>query len=260
MEETSNQIPKDKKSKWYIIVPIIIAVIFAAVVFYFDSKKNFLENNQNENTIPVSGYRPKPVTPAENPRRNESLISGIGCAGPGNLKTETLKQPDSVWEIKKNGETTTVSLGKYRISAPEKMVFDIPKFWLYFYSEELGRKEDGLYGLEASYVSDIRLVVNDYEKKLNLGGDKYMFIELEYPLGDLYPYDKSATLEYEIFIDLKCKNIENGECLGNDGKVLNYLDDVEVVSQLRIFAVGCQAFNSGELENGDLEVSAKFSY
>lgn len=254
MEEINNQIPKDKKSKWYIIIPIIIAVIFAALVFYFDYKKNSSQNNQNPDNVPVSDYKPKPIIPAENPRRSESLFAGIGCAGPQHLEVETLKQPDSVWKIKKNGETTTVSLGKYRIYAPEKLVFDIPKLWLYFFSEKLGREDDGLYGLEASYVSDIRLVVNDYEKELNLGGDKYMFIELEYPLGDLYPYDKSAILEYEILIDLKCKNIQNGECLGNDGKVLSNLNDAEVVSQLRIFAVGCQEFSK------DLETSAKFSY
>jgi hypothetical protein len=255
MEETNNQIPKEKRSKWYIIVPIIIAVAFAAILFYFDSKKNPPENNQN----PVSDYKPKPVIPAENPRRSETLSSGIGCAGPDNLKTETLKQPDTIWEIKKSGETTTISLGKYRINAPGERVFDIPKFWLYFYSEKLGREEDGLYGLEASYVSGIRLIVNGYEQELNLGGDEYMFIELDYPLGDLYPYDKSAILEYEILIDLKCKNVKDEECLGNDGKVLSYLDDAEIISLLRIFAVGCQEFNSGEI-NQDLEVSAKFSY
>jgi hypothetical protein len=255
MEETD--IPQtNKKSKWYIIVPIIIAIVFAAVLFYFDSKKNPPENNQN----PVSDYRPKPILPAENPRRGESLIKGIGCAGPENIETETLKQPDAVWEIKKSGEITTVSLGKYRINAPEKKVFDISKFWLFFYSEKLGREDDGLYGLESSYISGIRLVVNGYEQKLNLGGDEYMFIELDYPLGDLYPYDRSATLEYEILIDLKCKNTKGGECLGNDGKALDYLNNEEVVSSLRIFAVGCQDFNSGELEKGDLEASAKFKY
>jgi hypothetical protein len=260
MEEINNQTPQEKKSKWHIIVPIIIAVIFAAILFYFDSRKNPSGNNQNPDIVPVSDYKPKPITPAENPRRSESLFSGIGCVSPESLKAEALKQPDSVWEIKKNGETTTVSLGKYRIYAPEKMKFDIPKFWLFFYSEKLGREEDGLYGLEASYVSGIRLVVNGYEQKLNLGGNEYMFIELEYPLGDLYPYDKSATLEYEIFIDLQCRNIKNGECLGNEGKVLDYLNNEEVVSSLRTFAVGCQEFNSGELEKGDLEVSAKFKY
>ena len=254
MEETNNQIPKDKKSKWYIIVPIIIAVIFAAILFYFDSKKNPSENNQNPDIVPVSDYKPKPITPAENPRRSESLFAGIGCVGPQYLEAETLKQSDAVWEIKKSGETTTVSLGKYRIYAPEKLIFDIPKLWLYFFSEKLGREDDGLYGLEASYVSGIRLVVNDYEKKVSLGGDEYMFIELEYPLGDLYPYDKTATLEYEILIDLKCKNIENGECSGNEGKVLDFLNDAEIVSQLRIFAVGCQEFTK------DLEISAKLKY
>jgi hypothetical protein len=259
MEEADIQ-PTNKKSKWYVIVPIIIAVVFAAILFYFDSKKNSPENNQNPNVIPISDYNPKPITPAENPRRNESLIAGIGCAGPEDLKTETLKQPDAIWEIKKSGEVTTVSLGKYRLYAPEKKIFDIPKFWLYFYSEKLGREDDGLYGLESSYVSNIRLIVNGYEQKLNLGGDEYMFIEIDYPLGDLYPYDKAANLEYEILVDLKCKNVKDGECLGNNGKSLDFLNDMGVIPSLRTFAVGCQEFNSGELEKGDLEVSAKFKY
>ena len=259
MEETNIQQP-NKKSKWYIIIPVIIAVIFGAVLFYFDSKNNLPENSENSITVPISDYKPKPVAPKDNLRRSESLASGMGCAGPESLKSEALKQPDSIWEIKKNGETTTVSLGKYRIYAPEKKIFDITKFWLYFYSEKLGREDDGLYGLESSYVSAIRLVVNGEEQKLNLGGDEYMFIELDYPLGDLYPYDRDANWEYEILIDLKCKNIKDGECLGNNGEKLDFLNDAEIVSSLRTFALGCQEFNSGELGSGDLEVSAKLKY
>jgi hypothetical protein len=259
MEETNIQ-QTNKKSKWYIIVPIIIAIIFAGLLFYFDSQKNPSENNGNPDNVPVSDYKPKPISVAENPRRSESLMAGIGCVSPESLKAETLKQPDAVWEIKKTGETTTVSLGKYRLYAPEKKIFDIAKFWLYFYSEKLGREDDGLYGLEASYVSGIRLVVNGFEQKLSLGGNEYMFIELDYPLGDLYPYDKAANLEYEILIDLKCKNIKDGECLSNDGRSLSFLNDMEIISLLRTFAKGCQEFNSGELEQGDLEVSSKFKY
>jgi len=258
--EEAEQISSTKKSKWYIIVPIVIAVVFAGLLFYFDIQKNKQENQKKQEIVPVSEYKPQPISPQENPRRKESLFAGIGCAGPADLKSEVLKQPDSVWEIKKTGETTTVSLGKYRLYAPEKKVFDLPKFWLYFYSEKLGREEDGLYGLESAYVSGMRLIVNGYEKQLKLGGNEYMFIELDYPLGDLYPYDRAATLEYEFLIDLKCKNIQNGECLDNNQKPLKYLNNADVVSVVRIFAVGCQEFNSGELENGDLEIAAKFKY
>lgn len=259
MEEANDQVPKNDKLKWYIVVPVILAIVFAALVFYFDSKKSQTENNRSPNVVPVSDYKPRPISPVENPRRNEELHTGISCAGPGHLEYETLKKPNAVWEIKKTGEKTTISLGKYRIYAPEDLIFDIPKFWLIFFSEKLGREEDWIYGLEASYVSGMRLIVNDFTQEIKLGGEEYMFIELDYPLGDLYPYDKSAILEYEFLIDLKCKNIKNGECLDNNGEVLNYLNGEEIISQLRIFAIGCQDFNSGELGK-DIEVSVGLKY
>ncbi len=259
MEETNTD-QKNKKSKWYFIMPIIVALIFAGLLFYFDIRKSNKENENHQEIVPVSDYKPQPVSPQENPRRSEELFAGIGCAGPADLKYEVLKQPDAVWEIKKSGETTTVSLGKYRLYAPEKKIFDIPKFWLFFYGEKLGREEDGIFSLESSYVSGMRLIVNGFEQKISLGGDEYMLIELNYPLGDLYPYDRAATLEYEFLIDFKCKKTQNGECVDNQGKSLKYLNGEEVISVLRIFAVGCQEFNSGELAGGDLEISVKFKY
>jgi|GEM_PF-1239756 len=257
MEQINNQItqtPK-KKSFWYIIIPVVIALIAAGLLFYFDTKKTPPENNTNNNN--ETEYRPQPVSPENNPARANQLppeSAYYGCAGPVQLDVQTLKQPDAVWELKKDGSTTTVSLGKYRIKAPAKSFFDITKLWLYFFSSKLGRAEDSLYGLQSAYVSKIRLVVNDYESEVKLGGDEYMFIELEYPFGDLYPYDKAATLDYEILIDLQCKNVQNGQCLDNSGKPLDYINGAEIVPLLRIFAKGCQEFTK------DFELPAQFKY
>jgi hypothetical protein len=257
MEETINQEPNKptKRNIWYLIVPIAIAVIAGGILFYLDYKKN--PAPANPGNTPIAEYRPQPVSPENNPARAQKLptdLSGYGCAGMKQLETQTLKQPDAVWEIKKDGSTTTISLGKYRINAPKNTIFDINKFWIYFFSEKLGRKEDGLYGLESSYVSKIRLVVNDFASEVKLGGDSYMFLELNYPLGDLYPYDKAVILDYEILIDLKCKNIKNGACLDNAGKPLDYINGASVIPLLRIFASGCQDFTK------DFEIPANFKY
>lgn len=246
-----------KKTKWQIILPIILAIIVVGLFVYLDYKKRSEEKNkQGEGQISI--YKPKPVSPDGNPRRAEALtpdqLTYYGCAGPNHLEAETLKQPDSIWEIKKSSDTTKVSLGKYKIKAPQNMVFDIKKLWLYFFSEKLGREEDGLYALESSYVSRMLLIVNDYEKEIKLGGDGYMLIELDYPLGDLYPYDKEAVLEYEFIIEFKCKNIKNGICLDNEEKSLDYINDAEIIPQIRLFAKGCQEFDK------DMEIEAKFKY
>ncbi len=249
-------IPK-KRAKWQIIIPIILAILVVGIFIYFDFRnKKQIEPPKNNNQ--ETAYKPIPVSPSENPKRAQSIpadkLVGYGCAGPQNLEVLTLKEPDQIWEIKKNGDTTRVSLGKYRINAPENIVFDIKKLWLYFYSEGLSERDDGIYALESSYTSKMLIVVNDYKKEIKLGGDEYMLIELDYPLGDLYPYDKAAVLEYELIIEFKCKNITNGKCLDNDNEALDYLNDASIISTIRFFAQGCQAFEK------DMETEAKFKY
>jgi hypothetical protein len=247
MEEKDDKIvlnDEGKKAKWQIIVPIIVALIVVAVFIYLDYTRN-TEQTEPNNENPTELYKPEPVARSKNPRRSEELSSMlVGCAGPPHIKPETLEAPDNEWIIKKDG-IITVSLGKYRITAPVDLVFDIPKLWLYFFSDTLSDREDALYGLESSYTSKIVLIVNDFERKLNLGGDKYMFIELDdYPLGDLYPYDKETTLDFEFIIELECKNLENGACLGNNGEALDYINNADIRSQIRIFAFGCQEFSN----------------
>lgn len=231
-----------KKINWQIVIPIIVAIIVVAVFVYLDYQKQ-AEQSGDEEDILLN--RPIPISPSENPRRGEQLSPSLGCAGPPVIEPEIIQKADSDWLIDKNGKATTVSLGKYRINVPKDLVLDVTKLWLYFFSNKLSDREDGLYGLEKSYTSKIVLIVNDHERELNLGGDKYMFIELDdYPLGDLYPYDKKSALDFEFLIELKYDSKES----------LDYLDGADIRSQIRIFATGCQDFTK------DLEINAEFKY
>jgi len=256
MDEIQKQV--NRKNKILIIIPTIIAIIVVAIFIYLDFKNKPKPEPTPSNGGQVSDYKPKPLSPSENPLRaiplDPAKVSRYGCAGPQQLETETLKEPDGVWEIKKNGDTAKVSLGKYRITAPANTVFEIKKLWLYFYSEGLSERDDSIYALESFYTSKMLIVVNNYEKEIKLGGDEYMLIELDYPLGDLYPYEKAAVLEYELIIEFKCKNITNGKCLDNSNKPLDYLNDANIISTIRFFAEGCQTFEK------DVEIEAKFKY
>lgn len=240
-----------KKGKnWQFIVPIILAIVIAGIFIYLDYRNKPEPNNENS----VIEYMPEPISPSENPRRAEdfNFASGYGCAGPQHLPGITVKEPNSVWDIKSDGTATRISLGKYKIEAPAKTVFDITKFWLYFFSGKLSEREDKIYALESSYVSRVFLNVNGYEKEVNLGGDEFMLIELDYPLGDLYPYDRKVVLEYEFIIEMKCKTVENGTCLDNAGNSLDYLNEAEIIPQIRLFATGCQEFDK------DITIEASF--
>jgi hypothetical protein len=248
-----------KKIKWQIIVPALIAVILIVGFFYvtYSDKKPNNSGNEGDNNIVVPDYKPVPVLPSDNLKRKEPLDPemGYGCAGPAVFeKMKTLKEPDANWTIKTTGETTRISLGKYRIITEERSVMDITKLWLYFFSKDLSERDDDIYGLEESFTSKIFLTVNGQEKEIKLGGPEYMLIELDFPLGDLYPYDKAAALEFEFSIEFKCKNIKDGKCLDNSNEPLKYLDNKEIVSFVRFFAVGCQEFTY------DLKISSKFKY
>jgi len=255
MEETEIK----KKLKWQFFIPVIIAVIIGGAFIYVDYIKKEKPENIEPNNEQTDIYKPKPLPPSENPRRAEALteeqLAKYGCGGPDSFRVETIKDPDHIWLINKMGETTTVSLGKYKINAPKNTIFDIQKLWLYFFSEKLGREKDNIYALENSYVSRMLLVVNDYKKEIKLGGDEYMLIELDnYPFGDIYPYDQAAVWEFEFLIDLKCKNISKGECLDNNGESLEYINGGDIRSQIRFFALGCQYFAK------DITIEASFKY
>ena len=187
----------------------------------------------------------QPIKPTENPLRQDSLDAklGYGCGGPGSFKAETITQPTSEWVIKKDGSEKKVSLGKYKMPLAERTVIDVNKIWFYFLSDSLSTRDDKWFGLESSYVSGMALSVNGYEQEIKLSDDDHMFVELTgYPLGDWYPYIQERYVEFEIFVKLRCKNIQDGKCLDNDGKPLDYLNNADIKSNIKLFATGCEPF------------------
>ncbi|MBD3282635.1 MAG: hypothetical protein GF387_03475 [Candidatus Portnoybacteria bacterium] len=256
MENEEKKVKKDKIN-WQIILPVILALILVGVFFYFDYARRAQENNgSGEVPEDTEYYNPQPLSPSDNPGREEGLNQDIsyGCAGPHNLEPEVLEEPSDKWVISKNNKTR-VSLGKYRITAERFLVFDIPKIWVYFTSSDLSNRKDELYGLEDSYVSKMLLIVNEHEREIKLGGSEFSFIELDdYPFGDLYPYNKNVHLDFEFVIELQCENVEGSDSLGNEGEPLDYIDGANVGAVMRLFAVGCQEFTR------DLEVDAVFEY
>lgn len=248
---------RNKKINWAIIVPIIIAIIAVAIFVYLDYQKSKPGSQNPPGSSITEEYKPKPVSRTENPRRTEELknVDKYGCAGPATIEPIVVKNPDTLWEIPKDGTSRTISLGKYKIRNAARTVLDIPKLWLYFFSDKLSTREDKVYALESSYVSKMTLVVNGYEKEIKLGGPEYMLIELaDYPLGDIYPYDQETYLEFEVLIELKCNNFKNKTCLSNENKSLKFLDGADITPMFKIFAVGCQEFDK------DITIDAKFSY
>lgn len=255
MDNSNNMEGKSKKLNWPIVIFLIVVILITAGFLYVDYQKT-KNNSQNP---PISGeeYKPEPISRDDNPRRIEAIKdnSKYGCASPETIKPTITKEADKIWVIPKDGTTKTISLGKYKIKNPVYTLLDITKLWLYFESEKLSDRDDKVYSLEKSYISKMTLVVNGYEKEIKLGGSEYMLIELDnYPFGDIYPYDREAYLEFEILIELKCSNLQNGTCLDNSGKSLKYIDGADVSPMFKIFAVGCQEFTH------DIIVDSEFSY
>lgn len=252
--EDIKKIEQKRKIKLGVIIPIIVAILIVGVAIYLDYQKNKPEPSPVDEQE-VEFVFPKPISPSENPSRAQEIHPDKywSCASPATVEPITIKPPDSNWIVDKTSQKATISLGKYRITNKAKTLLEIPKLWLYFLSEKLSNRDDKLYGLEKSYVSGAKLIVNEQEREIKLGGDEYMFIELDnYPLGDLYPYDKNIGLDFEFLIELQCKNVENGNCLDNQGQPLDYINRADIESQIRIFAIGCQEFTH------DIFIQGKF--
>lgn len=252
MEDTN----KNKKINWAIIAPVILAIVVAAIFIYLDYRKPGDDPNPPNNSTSEE-YKPKPVSLKDNPRRSEVItdFSKYGCASPATIEPTITKEPDKIWTISKDGGSNVVSLGRYKIKNSVNTILDIRKLWLYFFSDKLSVREDNVYALEKSYVSKMTLVVNGYEQEIKLGGTEYMLIELsDYPLGDIYPYNRETFLEFEVLIELKCNNLQNGTCLSNENKSLEFLDRADISPMFKIFALGCQEFDK------DITIDAEFSY
>ena len=263
--------PANKKKALTIIILLIIVV--AAVVLgirFLSGEDNWIcesgkwvKHGNPSSPMPTEPCKKtavstgQPIKPTENPARQEPLDEklGYGCGGPGSFKPETVTQADAVWTIKKDGSETKVSLGKYKLPLLERTVIDLNKIWFYFLSDSLSTRDDKWFGLESAYVSGMTLSVNGYEQEIALGGNEYMFIELTgYPFGDWYPYVQERYAEFEIFVRLKCKNIQDGKCLDNANKSLDYMNGADIKSNVRLFATGCEPFTV------DLATDAKIKY
>ena len=270
---SSAEAGKGKNKKKIFAIIILAIIVIAGVILsmrFLSGEDNWICENGTwvkhgspDTPMPTTGCSKtavstgQPIKPTENPARQEPLDEklGYGCGGPGSFKSETTGQPSTVWTIKKDGSETKVSLGKYKLPLLERTVIDPNKIWFYFLSDKLSTRDDKWYGLESSFVSGMILSVNGYEKDISLGGDEYMFMELTgYPLGDWYPYVQERYVEFEIFVKLKCKNVKDGQCLDNKNKPLDYVNNADIKSNIRLFATGCEPFTV------DIATDAKIEY
>ena len=128
--------------------------------------------------------------------------------------------------------------------------------WLYFSSEALSDRDDKLYGLEDSYLSRIILKLGEQSREISLGKTgEHMFIELDdCPLGNIYPLNRETEINFEILLEIGCKNFKDGACLDNEGKPLDYLNGADLTATIRLFALSWQDFTK------DISIPSHFKY
>ena len=174
----------------------------------------------------------------------------------GSLPFIIEEPPVQFLEINKNQEKRIFSLGRFKLNLEPNTVLQIPKLWLYFFSEKLSNREDNMYGLEDSYLSKIILKVGDKTKEIKLSkSNEHSFIELEdCPLGNIRPVNYGTSLEFEFLLELGCNNFKDGVCLNNEGEVLDYINGADFLAQIRLFGVSYQDFTK------DIPILVHFKY
>ncbi len=142
----------------------------------------------------------------------------------------TTKEPDKTWLISKDQKKRTFSLGSYKLHMEKNTFLRIPKIWIMFKSDSLSDREDKMYGLENAYLLKMLFRKDSETKEINLGkSGEYMLIELaDYPLGNLSPQESESDFEFEIVVELVCNNLQNKECLDNQGKPLDYINNHDI--------------------------------
>ncbi len=167
-----------------------------------------------------------------------------------------INEPDKFLEIDKDQGKRIVSLGKFELPLETYTILKIPKLWLYFSSEALSNRSDKLYGLEDSYLSAIILKVGNQSQEVKLGKTgEHVFIELDNcPFGNIYPLSRETKLDFEIFLEVTCNNFENGACLDNGGKPLDYINGADLTVMIRLFAESYQNFTH------DISIPLYFKY
>lgn len=174
----------------------------------------------------------------------------------GSLDFVTVKEPNQTWLISKNRTKRTVSLGSYKLSLEKNTFLRIPKIWIIFSSQALSNRDDKIYGLEDSYLSKIFIRKDEEVKEIKLSkAVEHMFLELaDYPLGNIVPLNYESDFEFEILVELNCNNFQNGECLDNQGKSLDYINKADIQAQIRVFGISAQEISK------DILVNAQFKY
>lgn len=174
----------------------------------------------------------------------------------GSLDFITAKEPDKIWLIGKDQKKRTFSLGAYKLLLEKNTFLMIPKFWVLFTSDSLSDRSDNIQGLQDAYLSRILFRKDSKTQEIKLGtSGEHMLVELgDYPFGDLTPQDKNSEFEFEILVELACNNFQNGECLDNEGKPLDYINNADINAEIRISAVSFQNFEKV------ISASANFKY
>lgn len=174
----------------------------------------------------------------------------------GSLDFVTTKEPDSVWLVSKDQKKRIFSLGAYKLPLEKNTFLMIPKFWVLFTSDALSNRGDDIFGIQDAYLSRILFRKDSKTRELKLGtSGEHMLIELgDYPFGNLTPQDKNSEFEFEILVELACNNFQNGGCLDNEGRPLDYINNADINAEIRIPAVSFQNFEKV------ISTSAKFKY
>ncbi len=168
----------------------------------------------------------------------------------------TIKPADETLFISKGQQKRMFSLGKFKLPLETYTILRISKLWLYFSSEALSDRDDKLYGLEDSYLSRIILKLGEQSREISLGKTgEHMFIELDdCPLGNIYPLNRETEINFEILLEIGCKNFKDGACLDNEGKPLDYLNGADLTATIRLFALSWQDFTK------DISIPSHFKY
>lgn len=164
--------------------------------------------------------------------------------------------PAEFLEIKKGEDKRLFSLGKFKLSLEPNTILIITRLWLYFFSEKLSDREDKMYGLEDSYLSKIIFKRGEKTEEVSLGrSGKHSFIELtDCPLGNIYPVNYNTEFEFEILLEIGCNNFKNNACLDNEGKSLDYINNIDLLAKIRLFAISFQDLTK------DISITTKFKY
>lgn len=238
-----------------LITLVIIGVLAITVVILSGELK--IEEYQSQLEFPLqSQLIPQPGTNPWEGCKSIEHDSSIDYNFVSSLPFIVKEPPTQFLEINKDQEKKIFSLGRFKLNLEPNTYLQIPKLWLYFFSEKLSNREDNMYGLEDSYLSKIILKVGEETREIKLSkSNEHSFIELEdCPFGNIYPVNYGTSLEFEFLLEIGCNNFTDNICLDNKGKPLDYINNADLLAQIRLFAVSYQDFTK------DIPILVHFKY